>query len=195
MAITNPKIFGLNVLSYFADVLDKNAALNALNLPPFDLDVIRGSSNAGATRGDWVSLSRLSDPIYKTLDRFSTDSSSYSSILDLRAGTERTLFGNLDINGALSGNAIRYRYLDGTGSGASVKIADISTSRVSSWSSSASPVTDTSPISYGAQVKINTGGALVFGTQSSEVTGPRLQTTLTPQVKEFASEFPTSKIS
>ena len=40
-------------------------------------------------------------------------------------------FGNLDINGRISGNAIRYRYIDGTGSGASVKIADISTSRVS----------------------------------------------------------------
>jgi hypothetical protein len=114
--------------------------------------------------------------------------------LDARAGTERTLFGNLNINGILSGNAVRYRYLDGTGSGATVKIADISTSRVSAWSSSASPVISTSPISYGAQVSIKSGGALQFGTQSG-TTGPRLQTSLTPQAKEFASEFPTSKIT
>lgn len=133
MSITNPKLFGLEVLSAGTDVLDKNAALTALNLPPFDLDVIRGSAAAGATRGDWISLSRLTDPLYKTLDRFRTESGTYESLLLNRAGTEATLFGNLSINGSLSGNAIRYRYIDGTGTGASIKIADISTSRVSSW--------------------------------------------------------------
>ena len=194
MSITNPKLFGLEVLSYGTDVLDKNAALNALNLPPFDLDVIRGSAAAGATRGDWISLSRLTDPLYKTLDRFRTESGTYESILLNRAGTEATLFGNLSINGSLSGNAIRYRYIDGTGTGASIKIADISTSRVSSWSSSDSPVTDTSPISYGSRVTVVSGGALQFDTQSATASGPRLQTTITPQAREFNSELPTSKI-
>ena len=33
-------------------------------------------------------------------------------ILLNRAGTDQTLFGNLDINGSLSGSAIRYRYRD-----------------------------------------------------------------------------------
>ena len=195
MSVTNPRLFGLEVLSAGTDVLDKNAALIALNLPPFDLDVIRGSANAGATRGDWISLSRLTDPLYKTLDRYRTESSTYSDILLNRAGTESTLFGNLDINGSLSGNAIRYRYLSGTGASATIKIADISTSRVSSWSSSDSPVTETSPISYGSRVSIVSGGALQFDTQSSGVSGPRLQTTLTPQEKEFDSEFPTSRIN
>ena len=195
MSVTNPRLFGLEVLSAGTDVLDKNAALIALNLPPFDLDVIRGSANAGATRGDWISLSRLTDPLYKTLDRYRTESSTYSGILLNRAGTESTLFGNLDINGSLSGNAIRYRYLSGTGASATIKIADISTSRVSSWSSSDSPVTETSPISYGSRVSIVSGGALQFDTQSSGVSGPRLQTTLTPQEKEFDSEFPTSRIN
>jgi Leucine-rich repeat (LRR) protein len=101
----------------------------------------------------------------------------------------------LNINGGVSGNAIRFRYADGTGTSAGVKIADISTSRVSAWSSSASPVIDTSPISYGARVGIITGGSLQFGTQSPSVSGPRLQTSITPQVKEFASEFPTHKIN
>jgi hypothetical protein len=194
MAITNPKLFGLNVLSFLSDVQDRNTSLVSLNLPPLDLDVIRGSQNAGATRGDWISLSRLTNPLYKTLDRFYYDSQLYSSILDSKAGTNRTLFGNIVLNGALSGNAIRYRYLDGTGPSATVKIADISTSRVSAWSSSASPVLDTSPISYGARVGIITGGLLQFSTQSPSVSGPRLQTTLVPQAKEFDSEFPTHKI-
>jgi Leucine-rich repeat (LRR) protein len=195
MTLRNPKLFGLNVLSFFSDVENKNQALIALNLPPLDLNVIRGSSNAGATRNDFVSFSRLSQPIYKILDRYQSDSGTYLDILSGKAGTDSTLFGNLNINGGLSGNAIRFRYVDGTGPSAVVKIADISTSRVSAWSSSASPVIDTSPISYGARVGIITGGSLQFGTQSPSVSGPRLQTSITPQAKEFASEFPTHKIN
>jgi Leucine-rich repeat (LRR) protein len=194
MALRNPKLFGLNVLSSFADVLDREKSLNSLNLSSRDLDIIRGSQNAGATSGDWISLSRLTDPIYRILDRNRFESNSYLGILDTKAGLERTLFGNLSINGILSGNAVRYRYVDGTGVGATVKIADISTSRVSAWSSSASPVLETSPISYGARVSIKSPGALQFGTQSG-TSGPRLQTSLSALPKEFASEFPTSKIS
>ena len=194
MALRNPKVFGLNVLTSFADVLDKEQSLKSLNLSLRDLNIIRGSQNAGATSGDWVSFSRLKDPIYKTLDIYARESTTYSEILNLRSGTERTLFGNLRINGILSGNAVRYRYLDGTGFGATIKIADISTSRVSAWSSSASPVIESSPISYGAQVSVKSGGALQFGTQSG-TSGARLQTSSSALLKEFASEFPTSKIS
>lgn len=192
MALTNPKLFGLNVLSYFADIENKNQALSALNLPPLDLEVINGSASS-ASRQDWVSLSRLNEPIYKTLSRYSGDSSIFSTALEDRAGLRGTLFGGLTINGRISGNAIRYRYLDGTGGSATVKIADISTSRVSSWSSSASPVLNTSPISYGARVGIITGGQLQFGTAASP-SQIRLQTTVVPEAKEFPSEFPTSKI-
>ena len=194
MTLKNPKIFGLNVLSFFSDVENKNQALTALNLPPLDLEVIRGTSNAGATRNDFVSFSRLSQPIYKILDRYSSDSATYLDILSGKAGTDSTLFGNLNINGGLSGNAIRYRYVDGTGPSAVVKIADISTSRVSAWSSSDNPPSPTSPISYGARVGIVTGGSLQFGTPTS-ASQIRLQTTITPQAKEFDSEFPTHKIN
>jgi len=193
MALKNPKIFGLDVNSNYADVENKNQALIALNLPPLDLNVIRGSG-VDATRNDFVSFSRLSQPIYKILDRYSSDSATYLDILSGKAGTDSILFGNLNINGGLSGNAIRFRYVDGTGPSAVVKIADISTSRVSAWSSSANPPEPTSPISYGARVGIITGGSLQFGTPatSGQV---RLQTTIVPQAKEFASEFPTHKIN
>jgi Leucine-rich repeat (LRR) protein len=193
MTLRNPKLFGLDVNSNYADVENKNQALIALNLPPLDLDVIRGSSLA-ATRNDFVSFSRLSQPIYKILDRYSSDSATYLDILSGKAGTDSILFGNLNINGGLSGNAIRFRYVDGTGPSASIKIADISTSRVSAWSSSAIEPDATSPISYGARVGIITGGSLQFGTPatSGQV---RLQTTIVPQAKEFDSEFPTHKIN
>ena len=111
MAISNPKLFGLNVLSFLADVENKNLALKSLDLNTFDLDIIRGSANAGATRRDWVSFSRLKQPIHKAVSRFSSESGQYSAVLDDRAGTDNILFGNLTINGALSGNAIRYRYI------------------------------------------------------------------------------------
>ena len=195
MTLRNPKIFGLNVESALADILNKEESLKSLNLSSRDLNVIRGSQNAGLTGGDWISLSRLKDPIYKTLDRYSQDSGTYLSILDTKAGFERTLFGNLKINGVLSGNAVRYRYVDFAPNSvgvSTVKIADISTSRVSAWSSVG--VGTTVPISYGAQVSVKSGGALQFGTQSG-TTGPRLQTSLSALPKEFASEFPTSKIS
>jgi Leucine-rich repeat (LRR) protein len=194
MALRNPKVFGLNVLTSLADVVDKEEALKSLNLSSRDLNIIRGSQNAGLTGGDWISLSRLVNPIYRTLDSYRVESETYSGLLNIRAGTEGILFGNLRINGALSGNAVRYRYLDGTGVGAAVKIADISTSRVSAWSSSASPAIESSPISYGAQVSVKSGGALQFGTQSG-TSGPRLKTSLSAIPKEFDSEFPTSEIS
>ena len=204
MALRNPKKFGLDVNRVFADVRDKIVALNNINLPPSDLEIIFGSASAGAQLADWRSFSRLTEPLHETLDRFYRDSTVFNSLVNLRAGTDGALFGNLKINGALSGSAIRYRYIDGTGSGAPVKFADISTSRISAWSSSDPRATNPdltiqgrAKISYGARIKIVSGGQLEFGTQetaSPAVTGPRLQTSIVPQIKEFDSEFPTHKI-
>ena len=68
------------------------------------------------------------------------------------------------INGSLSGSSIRYRFLDGTNPG---KLADISTSRVSAWSSSDPRANNNdlsiqklAKISYGARVSIISGGQL-----------------------------------
>ena len=218
MTLTNPRIFGLNVNSLLTDVEKKNTAIQNLGINPLDLDIIRGSSNAAMSRFDWISFSRLKGPIYKTLDRFSNESTRFVSILLNRAGTDQTLFGNLDINGSLSGSAIRYRYRDFNQN--SFRIADISTSRVSAWSSSDSrannqdlSVQKLARISYGARVGIIDGGKLQFDPQSTatqslgdaqtstfnqQIPGPagqpRLQTTIVPEAKEFPSELPTSTI-
>ena len=196
MAITNPKLFGLNVLSFLSDVENKNAALRSLDLNILDLDVIRGANNAGGQLGDWLSFSRLKQPIHKAIARYKEESSTYNTILGKKAGTDNILFGNLTINGALSGNAVRYRYIKGlndpTASSRTIGFADISTSRVSSWSSFATPVIATSPISYGGRVGIKSEFSLKFeGTSSST----RLKTSITPTAREFASELPTSEIT
>ena len=219
MALTNPRLFGLNINTLLQDVERKNIAIQNLGINPLDLNIIRGSSNAAMSRFDWISFSRLKGPIYKTLDRFSNESGTFTSILSNRAGTDQTLFGNLDINGSLSGSAIRYRYRDFNQN--SFRIADISTSRVSAWSSSDSRANNQNlntqklaRISYGARVGIIDGGKLQFGPQStatvplgnasdsttpqSGILGPagqpRLQTTIVPEAKEFPSELPTSTI-
>ena len=219
MALTNPKLFGLNVRTLLADVRNKNAAIQNLGLNPLDLEIIKGSTNAGMSRFDWISFSRLSTPIYRVLDRLSNESKTFNGILLNRAGTDQTLFGNLDINGSLSGSAIRYRYRDftqnitlGNFSSPAYRIADISTSRVSAWSSSDSRANDSNfniqklaRISYGARVGVIQNGKLEFGNQSTSTSDgitsypgpagkPRLQTTITPEAKEFPSEVPTSKI-
>ena len=198
MALTNPKLFGLNIRSLLTDVENKNTAVQNLGLNPLDLEIIKGSSNAGMNRFDWISFSRLKTPLYKTLDRFSNESTTFNSILLNRAGVDQTLFGNLDINGSISGSAIRYRYLELNNPG---NIADISTSRVSAWSSADPRANNTNldiqklaKISYGARVGIVENGKLEFGGQSSGVSGERLQTTIVPEAKEFDAEVPTSRI-
>ena len=195
MTLRNPIIFGLEAQRNLADIPNNNLALRSLNLNILDLDIIRGSKNANANEFDFRNLSGLNEPIFRRLGRYVDDSSQYEQLISEKAGFSSILFGNLSINGALDGNAVRYRYVatdPDTGS-KSIAIADISTSRISSWSSSANPATSTSPISYGAQVGINTDGQLIFGTQSG-TTGTRLRTTITPEAKEFPSEFPTHKI-
>ena len=203
MALTNPKIFGLKIGNKFTDVENRRLVLRNLRIPEPDLDIIRGSQDAGGSRGDFINFSRLSQPIYRTLDRYYEDSKVYDAVVIDRASISTILFGNLTINGRLDGSAIRYRYLDGT----TVKIADISTSRVSAWSSSDLRATSSdlslqakARISYGAQVIIRSSGSesiLQFGTQS-DADGiedkPRLQTSLIPQEREFAAEIPTHKI-
>ena len=223
MALTNPKLFGLNVKSNLNDLQNPSTALQNLGVNPLDLSIIRGSAAANMEIVDWVSFSRLKSPIYKILDRFNKESNSFTNILEERAGIDQTLFGNLSINGSVSGSAIRYRYLDGDGTSATIKFGDISTSRASAWSSADPRANDAgigtsklARISFGARVGITTGktisgtyqpGRLIFGTQSKvenfdyngvTYTGPagqpRLQTTIIPEPVEFESEEVTSII-
>lgn len=219
MALTNPKIFGLRITNKLTDVEDAEEVLSNLRLELDDLDIIRGSIDAGGSRGDFINFSRLSKPIFKTLDRFYEDIKSYESVVLDRASISSILFGNLTISGRLDGSSIRYRYRyvdpDDSSAVPEYRIADISTSRVSSWSSTDPDATDPdlsiqakARISYGGQVQIvkNTKpddapinkAHLVFGTQS-DVTGitgkPRLQTSIIPQEKEFDAERPTHTVT
>ncbi|BCU94379.1 MAG: hypothetical protein CM15mV5_0320 [uncultured marine virus] len=80
------------------------------------------------------------------LDRLSSDTSRYNSLVNNLAGYNYATKGNLEAFGPVSGGAVRYKYIPndgGTGLNASnLKYGDISTSRVSSWSSATSDETN-----------------------------------------------------
>ena len=118
MTLTNKKIFGLDVNRYLADARDADASLRNIGIEPRDLAIIFGSSQESVTSNDFRSLSRLDQPLYKKLDRLYSDSSQFTPILEKRAGVDNLLFGNLNINGRLSGSAIRYRYVECNGNSA-----------------------------------------------------------------------------
>ena len=95
MALTNKKIFGLDVNRYLADARDADASLRNIGIEPRDLAIIFGSSEVPTTSNDFRSLSRLKQPLYKRLDRFKKDSDQFASILEKRAGTNGLTKGTI----------------------------------------------------------------------------------------------------
>lgn len=175
--------FGLNVTRVFTDVADRDEAIENLGLKLDDLDVIRDSAaEYGITRTDVRALSQLDIPIQRYILKLSNDVVQYSGIVNESAGAKQQLRGNLTANGVLAASAVKYRYLEeGTNQ---LKNADISTSRVSSWSSTVSPPSDTSPIFYGGDLDV--GGT---------ITASKVNLTNNPlEVKFKDSEIPTHKI-
>lgn len=188
MSIKNQRIFGLDVNVSLADVENRTQALTNLGLDTRDLDLIRGIADAGVSSDDLQCVSNLTRPVYKTFDRYINDTSKYNDILSKSAGVDAQIQGNLDISGGLSGSAIKFQKLEGDltlNATTTLKWGDISTSRVSSWSSlpvGATPA-ETDPILYGSSVRI--GGSLGTG---------KLKTRQVPIPKTFDSEVATHKI-
>lgn len=180
MAIKNNRIFGLSVSLSMADILNRKTALTNLGLNIDDLEIIRGSASANFDKNDLQTLSNLTVPVWESFDRYINDISTYSGILEFSGGSDFQLRGNLKVAGQISATAFRYPILDteSTINGNPVlKWGDISTSRVSSWS------TIGRTISYGADVSI--GGELKTG---------KLKTRTVATSREFNSEVPTHKI-
>ena len=185
MAFGTQVFYGFKVTNNLSDVIDTDLALDRLNLKIGDLNIIRGAaSELGASREDLIAISGLDREIYRTLDRYIGDSSRYKAVLDVSAGSDTPLLGNLDVNGELGGAAVRYRFLDSLTD--QMEYADISTSRASAWSTTTNPAIDSDPIFYGGQVEIKTGGKVSVDKLTwGEIAQPKL----------FDSEIPTHKIT
>jgi len=183
MAIGREIKFGLNVNRSLADIVSNTQALANLGVNIEDLDIIRNAAgDLNITADDIKSLSGLKLPLPEYLTRLYNDTQQYSNIINQTAGTTETLKGNLTINGVLGAGAIKYRYIDDDNT--TLKVADISTSRVSSWSSPENPSNAASPIFYGSQIEVD-----------GKVIVPNLALTSSADAVRFRdSEVPTHKI-
>ena len=199
MAIQNRVLFGLKVDFNFSDAESKLTALSNLGLDYRDLEVIRGVSDE-ISDIDLQNVSGLDVNIYRYLDRLQSDTSLYNAIVNQNSGYFYSTKGNLEAYGPLSGGAVRFKFIpNDKGSGlnqSSLKFGDISTSRVSSWSSSTSDETDLEQaISYGASVQCK--GTLKVGQKLSftPATGQQLiNINDTPEPIRFTTEVPTDMI-
>lgn len=156
MAVQPERKFGLNVNRSFTDVVSRDDAIENIGLNLEDLDVIRNiASEGGVTRNDIRSTSGLDVDLRRYLVKLEKETTQYSGIINDSAGTDRKLRGNLTVNGILAASAVKYPFLNDANE---LKKADVSTSRVSSWSSPDTNPTETSPIFYGGDLDI--GGEL-----------------------------------
>lgn len=184
MAFSTRVFYGYKISNNLSDVIDKTEALRIIGLNIGDLEVIRGASQAGALRQDVIAVSDLDVPIYKTLHRYIGDTNQYPEILNRTAGADRALFGNLTVNGAIGGSAVRYKYLDTETD--EIKFTDISTSRTSAWSTTSGNPAESDPIFYGSQIKVKSGG---------EIAVNKITWGQQAEPREFDAEIPTHKIT
>ena len=198
-ALANKVLFGLKVQFNFSDIESKATALNNLGLDIRDLEVIRGISDS-INKIDLQNVSGLDTNLTRYLDRLKSDTSRYRNLVNNLAGYNYSTKGNLEAYGPVSGGAVRFKYIPndgGVGQNASnLKYGDISTSRVSSWSSATSDETNlTQAISYGGSVQVKRdlklGQSSSFFPQSSECL---LNVLDTPEPIRFTTEVATDMI-
>lgn len=185
MGIKNNRVFGLPISLKLLDVPEKKVALNNLGINPDDIEIIRGIAGNDPDitttvfdSNDLQTVSNLSNPVWKTFDRYIYDVTTYETTLTIAGGSDFQLKGNLEVAGAVKASAFRYTLFD-TKSDTTPKLrwGDISTSRVSSWSAI------NNAIVYGGNVEI--GGVLSVG---------KIKTRTNPTVRTFSSELPTHRI-
>ena len=185
---------GINVAKGMVDVDDPKVALGNLGLNRDDFDLIAGLTEAGNDVGisDFHSLSGLVVPQQTTLQSLTSCAEQTERVLDTMADIRVPLDFNANIdNNKLVGGAIKFSYLDfnstisDSGTFWSTKKADISTSRISSWSPVGPPGSEDDYILYGGEVKV-TGDYLSY---------TDLETTEAPIAKKFRGEVATHTLS
>jgi Leucine-rich repeat (LRR) protein len=176
--------FGLNVNRSLAEILNKPLSLKNLNLDINDLNIIRNISVSGVQRTDLQSLSGLTfdaEKISYAID-YETNDVTYPKLTQNIYDSRSFINTNLNIAGGLAAASFKYNYVDFDSN--TIKSADISTSRASSWSTFESPSTENSPIFYGGLVTVE--GSL-------ELTNLSLSNNLISQ-RKYESEIPTHRI-
>lgn len=170
--------FGLNINNNLTDIQDSEQALLNLNLDIRDLDRIRGTEAAQVTRSDIRTLSRLDVDLEKEVSSLYRETNTYV-VLTTNVYDESSLIkNNVTVNGQIGASSIKYKFVDWD-AGNVIKYADISTSRVSSWSSFGDPL----QIFYGGEVQAQGNVELSSLAVNDNITS-----------KRFAAEIPTHRI-
>jgi Leucine-rich repeat (LRR) protein len=184
---------GLNVNFYLNDIINDREALLNLGLNPDDLEVVSGIGRGDNSieKNEFKTISGLNLDAQKEL--FSIARSG-QNIEQLLTSSNKVDFINrvfdlnmefgADVDDQLRAGAIKYKFYDYASD--TLRTADISTSRISSWSSIGDGVvTNDTPIIYGSQVEI-LGGAI-------KITD--LGTTTAPAEKRYPAELPTDTLT
>lgn len=173
--------FGLNINRSLAEIADKNQSLKNINLDIRDLDKIRNISGSGVTKTDLQTLSGLNFDAEKVTYALETETSFYELLTANIYDKYSYVDANINLNGGLGAAAYKYNYVDFSAN--TIKKADVSTSRVSSWSTFDTPVNNSSPIFYGGNVTVE--GAI-------EVSN--LVITSAVSQRKYDAEIPTHRI-
>lgn len=176
---------GLNVAKNMIDIGNPDVALSNLGLRSDNLDLIR-NLNQVITRDELHSLSGLVDDQRALLSQLGSAAITAKLKTDEIKRVDTDQVYNYDINNKLIAGTIKYNYVDFNDSSNNwvSKGADISTSRVSSWSPFGPEDNPDQLITYNSDV-LNKGEYLAL---------TELSLTTAPQAKRFSSEVATNKI-
>jgi hypothetical protein len=176
---------GLNIAKGMIDVDDPVEALTNLGLNIDDLELISGLTNINVDIKDFHTMANLTEDQQKVFKGMMSTAERTGELLDTLADIAVPMNFNILINSQLAGSAIKYNYLNFTGIDANnyyeTKKADISTSRISSWSPIGPEATPDSVIFYGGEINSRSGG----------VSYTDLSTSVQPLAKSFRAEVPT----
>ncbi len=186
--------YGLNVNFSFSEIQDEFLALENLGLKLDDLTLISGLFDEGVTAGDIITLSTADFDIKKTYDSVAIAMQKYLILMNGIETINDTINSNVIIDDQFLARAIKYDYYDYYND--VVRSADISTSRISSWSSF-DDFDLTAPIFYKGDLEItpNPNQTDVDGDAISVLDVTSLTTTIAPQLKRFDAEVPTHLVS
>ena len=127
---------GLNVQLAMNDFDNAAQSLINLGLDQRDLALISGlSSSASVEQQEIHTVAGLVVDQKKELAALARSSTTVGGLLNSLRDKGQPLDFNLEIDNQINAAAIKYNYLDFSNPTGNPKIADISTSRVSSWSS------------------------------------------------------------
>ncbi len=174
---------GLNVEKALIDIDDSLVSLINIGLDRDDLSLVYGltGDQVALTTNDLHNVSGLVDDQERILTgqyRASTQiTQDLTNVGDIRI----SLRSNFNINSTLHGGAIKYNYIDFTDTNWASKSADISTSRVSSWSPVGPDATPDDYIIYGGDIQVN----------GEYLAASKLTTSEAPLAKQYRAEVAT----